>query len=248
MCYLPHRGRCGSHQPQRAGPLRTGLAARCAVGMTGAHWRLVEAQPGRRRLIRRLGRRRLARSASAGWCRSDGRGGRRPQLPPDGSPRTGRSVRTAPVPVGGHRRPRRSPGTLRQHYTDRGLLADARALQHERYGGAKLGSAIPGLARRRRPHRVPRRSVPRCPRGRSAGPPATGKRLYSPCCSIAYYTGGTNRGRAGRFACAPATASCRGWSVSSPPSPTADRRVRRRAVRRVRGVLAADPAHEPPPT
>src|SRR6185295_15153351 len=33
---------------------------------------------------------------------------------------------------------------LRRHYTGRGVLADARALQHERYGGAKLGSAFFG--------------------------------------------------------------------------------------------------------
>jgi hypothetical protein len=34
--------------------------------------------------------------------------------------------------------------TLAQHYTGRGVLADARALQHERYGGSKLGSAFFG--------------------------------------------------------------------------------------------------------
>jgi hypothetical protein len=33
---------------------------------------------------------------------------------------------------------------LRRHYTGRGVLAEARALQHERYGGAKFGSAFFG--------------------------------------------------------------------------------------------------------
>lgn len=33
---------------------------------------------------------------------------------------------------------------LQRHYTGRGVLADARALQHERYGGSKLGSAFFG--------------------------------------------------------------------------------------------------------
>ena len=50
------------------------------------------------------------------------------------------SVRTAPVADGEPG----TTGTLRQHYTGRGVLADARALQHERYGGFKLGSAFFG--------------------------------------------------------------------------------------------------------
>ena len=50
------------------------------------------------------------------------------------------SVRTAPVVDGEPG----ATGTLQQHYTGRGVLADARALQHERYGGAKLGSAFFG--------------------------------------------------------------------------------------------------------
>ena len=50
------------------------------------------------------------------------------------------SVRTAPVADGEPG----TTGTLQQHYTGRGVLADARALQHERYGGAKLGSAFFG--------------------------------------------------------------------------------------------------------
>jgi hypothetical protein len=35
-------------------------------------------------------------------------------------------------------------GALQRHYTGRGVLADARALQHERYGGARIGSAFFG--------------------------------------------------------------------------------------------------------
>ena len=53
------------------------------------------------------------------------------------------SVRTAPVVDGTATEPS-TTGTLQQHYTGRGVLADARALQHERYGGAKLGSAFFG--------------------------------------------------------------------------------------------------------
>lgn len=37
-----------------------------------------------------------------------------------------------------------STGELHRHYTGRGVLADARALQHQRYGGARLGSAFFG--------------------------------------------------------------------------------------------------------
>jgi hypothetical protein len=41
-----------------------------------------------------------------------------------------------------------APGTetakLRRHFSGRGVLADARALQHERYGGSKVGSAFFG--------------------------------------------------------------------------------------------------------
>ena len=79
--------------------------------------------------------------------------GTRRLVPLDGAADDGRSgltvaadrasVRTAPALVGGTADPA-EPGTLRQHYTGRGVLADARALQHERYGGAKLGSAFFG--------------------------------------------------------------------------------------------------------
>jgi hypothetical protein len=51
------------------------------------------------------------------------------------------SVRSAPVPDG----PTTAVDpTLAKHYTGRGVLADARALQHERYGGSKIGSAFFG--------------------------------------------------------------------------------------------------------
>jgi hypothetical protein len=52
------------------------------------------------------------------------------------------SVRTAPV-LDDPAAPAVDP-TLDRHYTGRGVLADARALQHERYGGSKLGSAFFG--------------------------------------------------------------------------------------------------------
>src|SRR4051812_10581150 len=53
------------------------------------------------------------------------------------------SVRTAPTLAAGTAEPA-ATGALQQHYTGRGVLADARALQHERYGGSKLGSAFFG--------------------------------------------------------------------------------------------------------
>ena len=103
-------------------------------------------------------------------------------------------------------------GTLRRHYTGRGVLADARALQHERYGGAKLGSAffgwlvavgltvLLGVLDGRRDRGGRRR-----PRHRHASSP-------SPCCSSPTTRAGTSP--AGWPAStAPATASCRGWSA-----------------------------------
>jgi hypothetical protein len=55
------------------------------------------------------------------------------------------SLRTAPVldDPGATADPT-TADALRRHYTGRGVLADARTLQHERYGGAKLGSAFFG--------------------------------------------------------------------------------------------------------
>ena len=57
------------------------------------------------------------------------------------------SMRTAPVLDGApadHAADPTITESLRRHYTGRGVLADARALQHERYGGSKLGSAFFG--------------------------------------------------------------------------------------------------------
>jgi hypothetical protein len=53
------------------------------------------------------------------------------------------SLRAAPV-LDGTAANTSATDELRRHYTGRGVLADARALQHERYGGAKLGSAFFG--------------------------------------------------------------------------------------------------------
>ena len=137
------RGRCGSHDADGAGQCRQ-------YGLDGPHGsRPGRQQPGqarrgapwRQRLTRRVGCRPVdVRQAPAGAARRRGR--RRPERP-DGRRGPGeRAYRT--------RAPRRrradpaEPGTLRRHYTGRGVLADARALQHERYGGAKLGSAFFG--------------------------------------------------------------------------------------------------------
>jgi uncharacterized membrane protein YeaQ/YmgE (transglycosylase-associated protein family) len=53
------------------------------------------------------------------------------------------SVRSAPV-LDAATTPTAVDPTLDRHYTGRHVLADARALQHERYGGSKLGSAFFG--------------------------------------------------------------------------------------------------------
>jgi hypothetical protein len=54
------------------------------------------------------------------------------------------SVRTAPLLDDAATADAEAAGSLHRHYTGRGVLADARALQHERYGGGKLGSAFFG--------------------------------------------------------------------------------------------------------
>ena len=54
------------------------------------------------------------------------------------------SMRTAPPLEGDVPDDTAVTPELHRHYTGRGVLADARELQHERYGGAKLGSAFFG--------------------------------------------------------------------------------------------------------
>ena len=80
--------------------------------------------------------------------------GRRRMVPLDGAKDDGTgdigvaadraSVRTAPVLDGPAPADPGAARDLRRHYSGRGVLADARALQHERYGGSKLGSAFFG--------------------------------------------------------------------------------------------------------
>lgn len=94
--------------------------------------------------------------APAGWGVVRSGLGRRRLVPLDGAEADGdrgltvaadrATVRTAPAvdgPDGAAAGPG-GTGDLRRHYTGRGVLADARALQHERYGGAKIGSAFFG--------------------------------------------------------------------------------------------------------
>ena len=54
------------------------------------------------------------------------------------------SVQTAPLLDDAATADADADGALHRHYTGRGVLADARELQHERYGGGKLGSAFFG--------------------------------------------------------------------------------------------------------
>lgn len=90
--------------------------------------------------------------APAGWAVVRSVVGRRRMVPLDGAVEDERggltvatdraSVRSAPV-LDAATTPTVDP-TLDRHYTGRGVLADARALQHERYGGSKIGSAFFG--------------------------------------------------------------------------------------------------------
>jgi hypothetical protein len=88
-------------------------------------------------------------AAPGGWGVVRSAFGRRRLVPLDGARDDGdrglivaadrASVRTAPEPDGAT-----AATAVAQHYTGRGVLADAAALQHERYGGSKLGSAFFG--------------------------------------------------------------------------------------------------------
>ena len=104
------------------------------------------------------------------------------------------SVRTAPVADGEPG----APGTLRQHYTGRGVLADARALQHERYGGFKLGSAFfgwlvaVGLT-------VLLGVLAGAVTAAIGADPATGTVVTVAVLLVAYYAGGYVAGRLARF-------------------------------------------------
>jgi hypothetical protein len=93
-------------------------------------------------------------NAPAGWGVVRSSLGKRRLIPLDGAAADGdsnltvaadrASVRTAPALDGSTAAAPETTGDLRRHYTGRGVLADARALQHERYGGAKIGSAFFG--------------------------------------------------------------------------------------------------------
>ena len=151
--------------------------------------------PGRRRLTRGMGRRPVdVRQAPAGAARRRGRR-RRPSGLTVAADRA--SVRTAPALAGGTADPARA-GTLRQHYTGRGVLADARALQHERYGGAKLGSAFfgwlvaVGLT-------VLLGVLDGAVTAAVGADPATGSVVTVAVLLVAYYTGGYVAGRLARF-------------------------------------------------
>jgi hypothetical protein len=104
------------------------------------------------------------------------------------------SVRTAPVADGEPG----TTGTLRQHYTGRGVLADARALQHERYGGFKLGSAFfgwlvaVGLT-------VLLGVLAGAVTAAIGADPATGTVVTVAVLLVAYYAGGYVAGRLARF-------------------------------------------------
>lgn len=119
----------------------TGWAGRTVRGRDGSKLgTLVEVLPG-------------DGDAPSGWGVVRSGLGRRRMVPLDGAAPDGdrdltvaadrASVRTAPALDGADRTPERTED-LRRHYTGRSVLADARALQHERYGGTKIGSAFFG--------------------------------------------------------------------------------------------------------
>jgi hypothetical protein len=93
-------------------------------------------------------------NAPSGWGVVRSSLGKRRLVPLDGAVADGdrdltvaadrASVRTAPVLGSPGAGTPETTGELQRHYTGRGVLADARALQHERYGGAKIGAAFFG--------------------------------------------------------------------------------------------------------
>jgi len=107
------------------------------------------------------------------------------------------SVRTAPTLAAGTAEPA-ATGALQQHYTGRGVLADARALQHERYGGSKLGSAFfgwlvaVGLT-------VLLGVLAGAVAAAIGADPATGTVVTVAVLIVAYYAGGYVAGRLARF-------------------------------------------------
>src|SRR5918911_1848122 len=102
---------------------RLGRLAEVLPGEGGARWGVVRSTLGRRRVVPLEG------------AVDDEHGG--VTVATDKA-----SVRAAPV-LAESTEPA-VDRTLAQHYTGRGVLADARALQHERYGGSKVGSAFFG--------------------------------------------------------------------------------------------------------
>jgi uncharacterized membrane protein YeaQ/YmgE (transglycosylase-associated protein family) len=99
------------------------------------------------------------RSARGRWGVVRSKRGRQRLVPLDGAADDGigdlsiaadaEDVRAAPVlegavPADPEATTELATDDLHRHYTGRGVLADARAVQHERYGGGKLGSAFFG--------------------------------------------------------------------------------------------------------
>ena len=96
-----------------------------SAGVARGRWGVVRSMLGRRRVVPLDG------------AADDGTGDL--SVPTDRA-----SVRTAPLLDDAAVADAEATGALHRHYTGRGVLADARALQHERYGGSKLGSAFFG--------------------------------------------------------------------------------------------------------
>ena len=104
---------------------RLGKLAEVLPGDAGAPagWGVVRSGLGRRRMVPLAGAAENERGLTVATDRA--------------------SVRSAPV-LDAATTPTTVDPTLDRHYTGRHVLADARALQHERYGGSKLGSAFFG--------------------------------------------------------------------------------------------------------
>ena len=96
-----------------------------SAGGTRGRWGVVRSMLGRRRVVPLDG------------AADDGTGDL--SVPTDRD-----SVRTAPLLDDAATADAEATGALHRHYTGRGVLADARELQHARYGGSKLGSAFFG--------------------------------------------------------------------------------------------------------
>ena len=243
--------RCGSHDADGAGAGSTQIGrrheldrphgARGTTGSSSASSSRCSPNGGGGRAV--VGRRAVDARQATSWCRWTARRTTGPAS--SGCPWTARACAPRPCSTRGGAPTPDATGALQHHYTGRGVLADARALQHERFGGSKLGSAFfgwlvavgltvllgalaGGVGAAIGADRDRARSAPVV-----AGRGAASSRPTSPAgTSPAAWPAST----------APATASSPGYRRARDGRARRGRGVRRRAVRRAQPGPAARPA------